>query len=519
MTRPIVTQLNCNVKSDRPWGTVLGRYNLIMGPNRSRKTAIAQGLELAVSGSVDDVGGKDEVKIAKKLLTLSSDGETLQASAEFANGHKSLFLLEAGSRAKTQGQFPNAMVHRVARDLLTASEAKTHRALMQLVVLEKSRDEIAELVPARSRAKYLDIMERTRKGSAGEAEAILAAAEYADKRARELSASSRTLKTVYEHLKGQAEAQVPNDDALAESTAQIATGSLTPQGHMAAVLRWAQDEGVTACPTCSSPVGAEHIGTCSAWAAQQPAVDSEALTTNIQQVRDQMNVAFRWEMLSQVEKLRGFEDREHQAYKNLRDDLDTLIGRLVTVSAASFFREVEKYLPDGWMLGLENGEIGLMRGDRVLSALSGAERAACVVAMACAASKRLLADDEPAILVMEDRAWDPKTLAEVMRMLVKFDGQVIIQTTMRPRGRISGDWTILETLDLFGEGAVQNLTPSQPETVSQLTAMQLKMLDVLGYDVDTVNELSVKSVEKILSAGIAASTIELKADGEFAQVA
>lgn len=514
MARPFVKHLISNVKAhDGTWQTPLGRYTLIIGPNRSRKTAIVQGLELALSGAVDDVGGKDNAKVAAKLLTLSPDGQTLRATAEFTSGHQTGYLLEKGSRAETAGLVASALAHRFSRDLLTASKDKVNRALLTLVTWDHTKEAITEMLPGDVHAKYGDIMDRMRKKAQTEGEAIDLCLTYVDTRVKELNAQAKVRKTVLDHLKSEAsEVEVVSDKALQQAVNSLIDEGFTPQGHMAAVLNWAVENGMTGCPTCSSAVGPEHLQTCATWAGEQPRY-ADASPEKGGALHQVVLAKVVWEMVEKTKKALDFDTKELTTYKALQKSLKDLIAKLVKGSIRTFLVEAEKLLPEGWALGFNGTEVGLLREDRVFSALSGAERAAVVVALAGAYVKKSLSANDPAVLILEDRAWDGKTLASVMRTLKKFDGQVIIQTTTKPSGRMSKDWTILESTSLGGA-----VGKARPAVKHELNSMQTKMLEVLGYTDDDLGRMSSKSVSTVLMQGWQADSVEILNDGAVKQV-
>ena len=74
-TRPYVENVYSNLKSPRdegePWSLDLGPKTLLYGSNTSHKSAVIQSVELALSGSADDVVGRSVVTDASLLLTLA----------------------------------------------------------------------------------------------------------------------------------------------------------------------------------------------------------------------------------------------------------------------------------------------------------------------------------------------------------------------------------------------------------------------------------------------------------------
>jgi len=72
--------------------------------------------------------------------------------------------------------------------------------------------------------------------------------------------------------------------------------------------------------------------------------------------------------------------------------------------------------------------------------MSGSTESRVLAALAAA----LVPSNETAIVVLEDRMWDLETLGKTMRSLEKCPCQIIIMSTMRPRGRARKEWTYVE---------------------------------------------------------------------------
>lgn len=131
----------------------------------------------------------------------------------------------------------------------------------------------------------------------------------------------------------------------------------------------------------------------------------------------------------------------------------TVLARLVEKSREDFQRRVQAFLPADLRFGIE-----LRDGDRevlrvgvyrwpvleepgILStAASGAEWSAMTAALAAAC---LPAGNAPAVIVPEDRDFDPEMLAAVMESFSKIDAQVIITAAKKPAHDVEG-WTVVD---------------------------------------------------------------------------
>jgi len=82
------------------------------------------------------------------------------------------------------------------------------------------------------------------------------------------------------------------------------------------------------------------------------------------------------------------------------------------------------------------------------TALSGAEWARCTAAIAAA----LTADQPFAVIIPEERAYDAKTLAQVMRALSNASGQVILTSPVKPAGKTPAGWTVIDVEAIVEDG-------------------------------------------------------------------
>lgn len=113
--------------------------------------------------------------------------------------------------------------------------------------------------------------------------------------------------------------------------------------------------------------------------------------------------------------------------------------RFLTQRKKHFEDRVTAFLPNGEIFGvdLDTARVGIWRGGELHSAVSGAEWSRLLLAITAA-----LSDGSPAILVPEDRSWDPVTLASVMQALQHAPCQVIIMSAVAP-DPVEG-WTMVD---------------------------------------------------------------------------
>lgn len=135
-------------------------------------------------------------------------------------------------------------------------------------------------------------------------------------------------------------------------------------------------------------------------------------------------------------------------WKSLEDALGQA-GRILLTDALSAFKtKVQSFLPATDVFGMTLSEgarevfqAGFTRDGVLHTALSGAEWARLTLAMASAI---LPAQSKLAVITPEERAFDPKTLAAVMKSLANAPGQVIITSPVAPSGKVPAGWTVVE---------------------------------------------------------------------------
>jgi hypothetical protein len=201
---------------------------------------------------------------------------------------------------------------------------------------------------------------------------------------------------------------------------------------------------------------------------------------------------------------------------------------------------VNEFLPKGWFFGvqLKDGDkkvfrVGLQDDNRLRSALSGVEWATVTAAVGMAIGVSL-PHNAPKIIIPEDRAWDAKTLSNVMRGFDNFDGQVIIASTIRPKGRPPKNWTIIDMDQWLEEqiegqaeevdAAIEELTSEPKPTVvvtrpadkgpeRPVSSQGTSILQGLGFNSEQILRMSPDSAAEIIRNGWTISQVSFDADG------
>jgi len=117
--------------------------------------------------------------------------------------------------------------------------------------------------------------------------------------------------------------------------------------------------------------------------------------------------------------------------------------RQVATKTPEFGKRVSAFLPKGEKLvvGFTDAHqitLALHRGEEKHIALSGSTEARLIAALGAA-----LADSDDHLLVVDDRMWDAGTLAKTLGALEKAPCQVIVMSTVRPKGKKRANWSYL----------------------------------------------------------------------------
>ena len=152
-----------------------------------------------------------------------------------------------------------------------------------------------------------------------------------------------------------------------------------------------------------------------------------------------------WKGVEVAQETRRNAETEERGWEYLHEVCSSLVEELVEKAVETFTARVQRFLPadDTFGLKLSRNAVryGLVKDERLYTALSGAEWARVSLALAAVCTPE---DAGVTVLVPEDRAWDPKTLKGVLKGLSDYDGQVIVTTTVKPYRGVPAGWTMVE---------------------------------------------------------------------------
>ena len=389
--RPYIRLITSNLKlgpgEGTSWTQPLSRLTLIVGPNGSGKSRITQAVEQFLSQSCSDVAGRAIAKSKGQL-------------ARMAPPDNSLFTLGTWATSRPDVAFSvDTLVLRPVLAAAVASDTKAYEQLIQWCARDMDRPTLSA---------YL-------------------AAEGLDPDT--YLSSDRLGAPVRQLLRAWATANSDRRTALK----MIKTFEVTATVMQQRLACLPGDSGRTVEAALSDYIS------CS---GSTPAISPEEMEALVEAVT--LIVKHDTERLSASQALTSaLTEGAHHAQlaadaKVKVDALKQVMAAMVADLAPAFCAQVQQYLPPGRTFHLNTSpfRLGLKEpgSARALSALSGAEWVMVTSAVAAATTS----PSHPAVIIPQDRAWDPDTLERVMRALATFPGQVLLTSTIHPTQPVPG---------------------------------------------------------------------------------
>lgn len=582
---PHVTHVVSNLKSpnNKHWSIDLGPRTLIVGSNTSHKSTVVQAVELALSGAADDLIGRNAVKDGATLLTMAASTSLLCKLVLSNNDTRSYFVEAVDDTVKKPIHTgdPATLPLRLVRDALSGSSQTARRAFFEWVVGDdpvqfssnhselylKLKEELGRSkTDAQTALAVLDYVSKKQRSLAQEIKGARSVREGLQQEAveppskDELDAARADLMNcvacpadLEDRLRDAQQSLSEWSDRVDALQMQCAEENVIFYSSAKQLLDVAVFSKSSDCPLCASTVGSDHLRGCRQHYA-------EALTHQeplLSQLADAKQTAFKWS--SEVERLETMsggggditeaqaeydklqnafaswdalliankivQGLEHdiEACKELKSWVESQINSALADHLPAFCEAVSIFLPWEFKIILrDNGRdvlrVGLVRDGQFYAALSGAEWAAVTAAIAMAVTS---SSDAPRVLIPEDRAWDSRTLASVMKSFSEFDGQVIMTSTVRPRGRPHSSWTVI---DLDADPLIK-ATPApkqapMKEPVRRSNGVVLidstaRLLRGLGYNAVIIERMAPETAAQIAQEGLLAEYTDVHEDGSF----
>ena len=217
-TRPYVENVYSNLKSPRdggePWSLDLGPKTLLYGSNTSHKSAVIQSVELALSGSADDVVGRSVVTDASLLLTLAP-GDELGITARLSDGSVANYNAHRengkAKRPTHDGPGASSLVHRSVASALSGSAATARKAFLQWTSSTVDDADVLGYLPSALHPKYKDIAKHKGRNKTA-TEALIEVSQYAASRSREISKEVKGAELILNNLGDSVETRPTEED-------------------------------------------------------------------------------------------------------------------------------------------------------------------------------------------------------------------------------------------------------------------------------------------------------------------
>tara|TARA_R110002051_G_scaffold156492_1_gene228258 strand:+ start:19396 stop:20727 length:1332 start_codon:yes stop_codon:yes gene_type:complete len=401
----MIKRITTNIKSrtGQPYSVDLGKCTLLIGPNESGKSSIAEACQLALTGSASGLFLRDKpVKTAEKLTALVPDGADMVFSeAELGDESTARWELSVGSRAKRTGVKGVSLPVSELRTAFSGSSLTTYKFLYaKLASPEKGRITLERLDEAAKTKR--DIQAKLR--DLGNLLSQFSSAQEVDNSETYSNWEKLFRVLKFEFLKKSY--QKHQSDEIKKMLLDL--GTIQELKSL--------ENSVEVSNKLISLIG------------------STAVYESARAARDE--ASFLRDLLIKQEKE---EDEIIQGIKlDLYSEKDGLIW--------DYIDDVTKHLSDKQEFSISaSGRFGLYQGENnnhFRSALSGSAEARVLAAMAAALPKNA---DVPGLIVVEDRMWDHQNLAKTMHALEQSPYQVLIMTTTKPRGRKRSGWKYIFT--------------------------------------------------------------------------
>lgn len=435
-----VTKITTNIKSPdgQPYTVDLGKNTILIGDNETGKSAIAEAVELSRTGSAFGLLYRDKPVKDGGLLSalIPPEADEASAKAELDDGRTCHWVLPRGKRPTREG--PNGVGLSVAeiRAVLSGSE-ETKTKFFWARLVEPKDAKLFQRV--RVPDALHEALRQVLPPDSGEL-CLTSLYEKVSKTVRDHAAQEKASRIGLGFLGSLRDVSEDEILGLWDTLERAHTRDLL----RALYLANKHDPGVHATNTLRELVG--QLG------------GEEAITripdtdTTIQKLEEALlqkrlvKVAGIARAAEASAEARGKQLKLLKAHllREMQTDLNIHTG------PSEFRKRVSGFLPRGekFCFRFDEGRstIGIERGGVIHTALSGSTEARVLAAIAAA-----LADEESSLLIVDDRMWDGSTLSKMLGVLEKAPCQVLVMSTIKPKGKRRDEWNYVHISRKAGE--------------------------------------------------------------------
>jgi len=414
----------------------LGPKTLIVGPNEAGKSAIAQSAQLlAEGGAAGLLFRKGLVKLPSHLMSLAPADAPLSVSATLSNGATIQWTAEPGKKPTISGGAHLGLGVETVRAAFSGSADTARKFLAEgLPLTAISRTELTAAIPEPFQKRLEQLLGTGMGGQVTFSDLYALIDSAAEQRKAAKAIVDKGEATIQALSPGIIPGSADKSDEYFEQLRLAVLAAFFKRVGPAA--KSAHDDGDGA-PLAAVRWLAAQIGGREALLKALPEEaarkDFSALAGNIYTESLAGTVRARVARAALDVDAWGH-------FMGIVQDLTNVL--LETRLIPAFEAKVNSYLPetDKFVLDRTGMFPGLMRHGRVHTALSGSTEARVLAAMTAA----LAQPDALNILVVDDRMWDGITLSRMLRALEDAPCQIIVMSTMLPRGRRRATWTTIE---------------------------------------------------------------------------
>jgi len=434
-----VKEITTNIKSkDGNSKTFnLGKHTLLIGPNESGKSSIAEAVQLALTGSAFGMLYRNKpIKSGDQLSTLRPEGsEVVYAQAVLDNGESADWVLEEGKRPKRHGVQGYALPMNDLKAVMAGSDATIRNFFYDNLIGQSINEDVLANLPEGMWGAFEEI-------AGAESVSVTSLITALGKRKREESSKSKAAQQMLELLNP----EIVSDTQLSTLWLQLAEAERLER--LKEMYRTYRDsEGQV---DESNPILEKIKASLKSFGPKEKI--QNMMTPDDAREKLEEAYAKKGEYQAALNAKQVVEDSKKYAQEiaELEKALINTIPALLKDQGAwkKYQKSVNEFLPSGDTFKvIDNGSVkmGLARDNGLHVALSGSTEARILAAMSAGLLENLRENgDYPALIVLDDRMWDTSTLAKTMKELEKVDCQVIVMSTQKPRGREREAWTYIE---------------------------------------------------------------------------
>ena len=426
-----IKKISTNIKSPNgaSYETELGQYTLLIGANEAGKSAIAESCQLARSGSAYGLLYRDKpIKDGKLLSALVPPGALgCSVTAQLDTGEFCEWDLLTGKRPKRTGPDGSSLSVAELHAVLGGSEESKARYFWEKLCkplpvadlesfLAPALHEALHLVMPKNREEInlVSLIERTGKLQREQASVVKAGQIALESFGPVEMVSEEELDGVWKTYTRAHYRDIVRD-LYRSYKADPSLQSRETLRHLVEMM--GGQEALTRIPET------EEAGASLAEALLNKRLSRGAIAAKSGEIRA---------------------STMKESLKKLKTAILEVMFRMLDSAADFLIEEVSNFLPEGerFVFDVDGKQlklsIGLEREQEVHTALSGSTEARLLAAIASALS------GPDSLIVVDDRMWDATTLGKTLEVLRNAPSQVIVMTTVRPKGKKRSGWNYVE---------------------------------------------------------------------------